>query len=206
MDTQVLTSGKLNFQVGVTEFALSRHWDASKNYSQCSIRPEDLCGLIKVALDSGEGRTGYRDGVVLVSLPGYGFTTPLIDLVDGDSLVGSYVSRREGEEPRKQVHVIRDGCTQSNANSVEIVLYSSVVLAEGSDNMLPPESGNFEIVSINASLCEVGVEEPMPPETLMANHFGETGGTFTKMSDSEFVDALRRSRDFWRSRAILASN
>jgi hypothetical protein len=55
------------------------------------------------------------------------------------------------------------------------------------EHELPAEPGNFEIVLINASANHGSSEpDPMPPETLMANHFHESGGTATGMSDSEF--------------------
>ena len=190
--------------VAVNKFARGRHFDPTTGYSQCTLGESGLCAAVSRVLDAGGARPGYRDGVLLVSLLAEGFTCPVVELVEGDRLVGTYTARRAGEEPRKQVQVVRAGAEQAPAKSVEVVLYASTLLAEDGDNDLPAEDGNYEIVSINASVNEGG-DEPMPPETLMANHFGESGGTPTQMSDGEFVAALRRSREFWRGRALLST-
>jgi len=190
--------------VVVNKFARVRHFDPKTGYSQCTLGESVLCTAVSQVLDAGGARPGYCDGVLLVSLLAEGFTCPVVELVEGDRLVGVYTARRAGEEPRKQVQVVRAGAEQAPAKSVEVVLYASTLLAEDGDNDLEAVEGNFEIVSINASVDEGG-DEPMAPETLMANHFGESGGTDTQMSDKEFVEALRRSREFWRGRALLST-
>lgn len=190
--------------VAINKFARGRHFDPTTGFSQCTLTETKLCASVSQVLDAGDARPGYRDGVLLVALLAEGFTSPVVELVEGDRLVGTYTARRAGEEPRKHVQVVRDGAKQAPAKSVEVVLYASTLLAEDGDNDLEAVEGNFEIVSINASVNEGG-DEPMPPETLLANHFGESGGTHTQMSDEEFVAALRRSREFWRGRAILST-
>jgi hypothetical protein len=43
----------------------------------------------------------------------------------------------------------------------------------------------------------------MPPETLIANHFELSGGTATKMTDSEFVASLKESVMYWKDKVMV---
>jgi len=81
---------------------------------------------------------------------------------------------------------------------VDVVLYRKDVLAENKENTTDAE---WEIVSINAS-PEEG-ELPIMPDTLIANHFQLSGGTATNMSDSEFVEALKKSVLYWKDKALV---
>ena len=143
-------------------------------------------------------KKGYRDGVLTVRVRPKGFFSGVVRLAPGQELTGSYEARREGETPRKQV--LAKGATKLPAGQVDIVLYRSDVLAEGGDNTLDPNKDNWEVVSINASPVEG--DTPIDPMTLMHNHFGSDGGTDTKMSDSEFVAALREGFEFWADKAM----
>jgi hypothetical protein len=142
---------------------------------------------------------GYRDGVVLVDVPSDGFYSGIVQLQSGDNLKGDFSSRRDGEEPRK--HIVTEG-EKLPAKSVQIVLYASTVLTEDGDNELPPQEGNWEIISINASPSED--EVPINPMTLMHNHFGSDGGTDTNLSDKEFVKILSEGFEFWKDKAMIA--
>lgn len=154
-------------------------------------------------------KPGYRNGVVLVPVSTYflngagemipAFTSPIVKLEEGDTLMGKYRARQEGEKPRKSYGVVRD--TVAHASYVDVVLYSRDTLEE--DPLYSPaEPGvQWEVVTI-LGRQEEG-EPPMPPTTLMANHFVDSGGTSTNMTDSEFVDALRKSYEYWRDRAMV---
>ena len=142
---------------------------------------------------------GYRDGVVLVTVPPENFYSGIVQLESGDNLKGEFSPRRDGEEPRK--HIVVEG-EKLPAKSVQIVLYASTVLAEDGDNELPPQEGNWEIISINAS--PLPSEVPINPMTLMHNHFGSDGGTDTHLSDEDFVIMLREGFEFWKDKAMIA--
>jgi hypothetical protein len=187
----------------VNSFAKGRHFGGGTSFSQCTFTPEDLVYVVEREVEIGNTTPGYRDGVVLVRLIGTRFTSPLVQLQAGDRLEGSYEARREGEEPRVEIRVVREGAEQAPAVYADIVLYASDTLAEDGDNELPTGEDNWEVVSINAGVEEDGEGTPLTPGTLMANHFHESGGTETQMSDSEFVEALRKSRAFWKGRALL---
>jgi len=142
-------------------------------------------------------KQGYREGVILISVPVEGFYSSVVELQEGDELVGGFEPRREGEDPRKFITIL--GGQKAPAQMVEIVLYASKVLAEDGDNNLLSEDGNWEIISINAS--PLAKETPISPMVLMHNHFGSTGGTATDLSDTALVAMLRESFEFWKNKA-----
>ena len=151
-----------------------------------------------VAENFNERRAGYRDGVALVSVPPTWFYSGVAALEPGDVLTGGFESRRHGEEPRK--FVVATGKEKLQARRVDVVLYASTVLAEEGTNQLPAESGNWEIISINAS--PVDADMPIDPIVLMHNHFESDGGTTTGLSDEDFVHILRESFLFWKDKAM----
>jgi hypothetical protein len=143
----------------------------------------------------GKAKQGYREGVLLVPVEPDGFFSSVVQLKAGDKLQGEFKARREGEEPRKTLHASGDKIA---AKSVEVVLYSNALLAASKDNTT---DADWEVISVNAS-PEEG-EAPIQPDTLIANHFQLSGGTATNMSDSEFVDALRKSVLYWKDKALV---
>jgi hypothetical protein len=153
----------------------------------------------------GLSKPSYREGVILVPVPAEGFFASTTVLKEGMKLKATYEPRRKGEEPRLNVGIdvskVGYEAAKSPAVACDIVLYASTVLAENGDNELPASEGNWEVVSINPRLCVE--EEPIRPGTLMANHFCDDGGTATGMSDSEFVEALRKSRTYWNGKISL---
>mgnify|MGYP003951976679 CR=1 FL=1 len=142
---------------------------------------------------------GYRDGVRLLRLPSAGFMTAVLQLKEGDRLTGSYKARRPGEKPRKSIQAYGE---KMPARQVDVVLYSSIVLAEDGDNFLPPEVGNWEIVSVNASPVEGDI--PIHPDTLIANHYLLDGGTATGMTPEQFEETLKAAVLFWQDKAMAA--
>ncbi len=157
-----------------------------------------LCNLVRDFFH--KATPGYRNGVILVPLPPKGFFSGTIPLVPGMALQASYEPRRPGEEPRLHVGAaLPVGASYESvkapAVAVDIVLYSSTVLAENGDNDLPSDPNNWEVVSINPRMCEG--EEPIHSGALIANHLQESGGTASNMTDSDFVALLRKSRAYW---------
>ena len=156
--------------------------------------------LLKAVWWSWEDQSpGYRPGVVCVRLSPEGFYSGIVCLQSGDTLKGGFESRQPDEAPRK--FITTTGRKKSCAKSVQVILYSSKVLAEAGDNQLPPEEDNWEIISINAS--PLSGEMPIDPSVLMHNHFGSDGGTDTHMSDAEFVNTLRESFVFWKNKVMF---
>lgn len=193
-------------QIHFNSFA--RRQTATSRFGHTTLSDEAVLALVEKHFD--QRKPGYREGVCLVPVPPEGFFSSTVELKPGMKLRASYWSRRTGEEPRLHVGVeppfkmyvgLDYEAGKQPAKAVDIVLYASTVLAEDGDNELPAEPGNWEIVSINPRISEE--EEPLKPETLMANHFHESGGTATGMSDGEFVAALRKSRAYWKNKATL---
>ncbi len=177
-----------------TEDSPLTHWEISNTR---------LVELAEAELEAGRPKAGYRDGVVLVSVDPAGFKTGVVELNDGDQLVGEYKSRREGETPRISVYVAGGKGTilekgKQNAKMVEVVLYRNDVLAENNENETDAE---WEIVSVNGH----PTPEPAPiaPNTLMHNHFGSDGGSNTNMTAEEFEAAMKESFEYWKNKGMM---
>ena len=157
--------------------------------------------LEELVLDNWEtAKPGYRSGVILIRVPPERFSSSMVNLTEGDQLIGEFTSRRKGESPRKTLGV--SSRKKLPAITADIVLYSSKVLAEDGDNDLPADDEHWEIISINASITQG--DSPIHPMVLMHNHFGSSGGTATNLNDGDFVDTLRHSFQFWRDKASCA--
>jgi len=167
-------------------------------------------------------KPGYRDGVCLVPVPGEHFHTGVVTLKEGDELRGRYEARRKGEEPRKTQRVHRTArlypgpgaiergedpnnwrpnpdAGKQQCVAVDIVLYSrSVLEGEGEETT----GADYDIVAVNGRITEA--EQPIHPDTLIANHFGLDGGTPTNMTPEQFEAALRESILYWKDKAMLA--
>lgn len=181
-------------------------------FSHWTISEEELITRIEAAWD--QQKSGYRDGVILVPVNPDGFFTGILTLHEGDRLRGSFMSRVEGELPRKSICLdsrharkvpegillVEDPSRKRKrkvpAKAVDIVLYHRDVLAE--DGQV--QDAEWLITSVNAN--PTTGEMPMHPSTLMANHFGDSGGTSTHMTAEEFEDSLRESYWFWRDKTF----
>ncbi len=165
------------------------HWEISN---------DQLVQLATAEVEAGRTKAGYRDGVVLVSVDPTGFKTGIVELQDGDQLVGEYKARKEGETPRISTYVaqaINGDKGKQPAKMVEVVLYSHDVLAETNQYETDAE---WEIVSVNGHPTNECA--PIAPNTLMHNHFGSDGGSNTNMTAEEFETAMRESFEYWKNK------
>ena len=183
-------------KIHMTNFV--RRQTAESPHSHWTISDEEL--VFRVSQNMDRSYPGYREVVILVPVDPDGFFSSVTELSTSDKLSGAFACRREGEEPRKSVYVVGE---KAPAKTVWIVLYANHVLAEKNEN---ESNADFEIVSVNASPSVDSEPAPMPPETLIANHFELSGGTATKMSDSEFVESLRKSVMYWKDKAMVVSS
>lgn len=147
-----------------------------------------------------EAKKGYRDGVLCVPVEPSWFYSGIVELQDGDRLLGVFKKRPSDKEPRKSVYA-KVG-NKMPAQYVEVILYHSDVLRETADaeEMSYCPGDAWVIISINGSPTKESV--PVEPTTLMYNHFKMDGGTDTKMSNDEFVAALKQSLDFWWNKSL----
>lgn len=141
-------------------------------------------------------RPGYRDGVILVSVPPSGFYSSVLEMNDSMDAAVIFESRMEGEDP--VISIVADGVDKSLAKRVEIVLYRHDVLAEDGDADTDAE---WEIVSINVSPTDE--EIPMNPMTRARNILHLNGGTDAKIEElnkDELIDLVKTMAEeivFW---------
>jgi len=161
---------------------------------------------------------GYRDGVILISVPPERFKTTIVNLKklpDDACLIGKFKERREEEEPYLKVFVtgnIINQCrtgrrqlySKPQAKKVDIVLYRHDVLKENNEQSTDAE---WEIISINANPDEQ--EVPMSPMTRARNVLEMKGGTNTKLEEKSKEELIQLIKDmaketvYWNQHAIL---
>lgn len=184
--------------IHITNFV--RRQTVQSQFSHWTHSDEELIALVEKNLPNA--KTGYREGVLLVPVDPKGFYSSTIILKEGDKLEGVYVARQPGEEPRKSTYVVAnksgEKLKKSPAANAYVVLYSHEVLLEKNEN---ESDADYEIVSVNSSATDE--EAPIPTGALIANHLELSGGTSTKMTDSEFVQALRVSVNYWKNKSLL---
>jgi hypothetical protein len=175
----------------ISSFVRRQTYESEFSYFQGS--DEELLRLVEMNFDLAI--PGYREGVVLVPVPPTNFVSGIAILEEGDELVGTFKARRPGELPVKEVRVDK---YKSPAMKVDVVLYAHHVLVENDEHS---SDADWEIISINAR--PTFKEQPITPGALMRNYFQEKGGTDTKMTPEEFVEALRVSREYWRDKCLV---
>ncbi len=172
----------------------------SSRFSHWEIPDTELIDRVSKALSSA--KQGYREGVLEVVIDPEGFFSPVVELQDGDALVGAYESRKPGEEPRKTMRLATLPRTQvrgkTPAAAVDVILYRHDVLGDDASS-----DADWEIISVNARTTME--PEPIHPDTLIANHFELDGGTPTNMVAIEFITALRRSVLYWKNRTLTGA-
>jgi len=193
-------------RVVINPFAAGRHLPGQP-FSHFAGEPGDLIALVARNVRLLNCTQARADRAILsVTVPPANFFSGIVQLTEGQSLGGNYSARQPGETPRKHVRAPFAGA-KAPAQSVEVILYRSDVLAEaateakpwGDASVDPTDLNNWEIVSINASPEPIPM--PIDPDTLCANYFGEDGGTDPYLDAETFVEALRVSRLAWRDKA-----
>lgn len=175
-----------------------------RDQNSCTIPLTDL--LPEIEANFAQAKPGYREGVVLVPVNPAHFVGQIVTLHEGDTLHGSFKARQKGEAPRKEIRVIQPSLFTATRPiepdplvAVDVVLYSNATLAEDNDNSDP--SADWEVIAIITKISDE--DQPMPPETLLHNHFGSDGGTKTNMDPAKFEADLRKSFLFWKDKAII---
>lgn len=152
---------------------------------------EELACLAKQYLRTGLCTPGYKDGVVLISMPekdGWGkpvlsrFRSAIVDLTADSEITASYAPRRLGEAP--YIRLSAKGKKQV-AKHASLVLYRHDVLAENNENETDAE---WEIVCIKARVSEQ--EEPMDPYTMARNFLHLKGGTKGEFTAQQFAESI----------------
>lgn len=137
------------------------------------------------------GSPGYRDGVVLVTVPTGGFFSGVVEVWPDTKLRAEFSARNDKEEPF--VSVVAVGAKKLPAAHVELVLYRRDVLLEDGDTSTECE---WELVSINARPTKE--PEPLTPMAMARNFLKLEGGTKAKYTAKEFADSIL----YWSTRAM----
>ena len=172
--------------IGVNEFVLRQ--TPKSRFSHYEGTWEELAQL---TVDHfGKWLPGDRYGVIKIPVPPEGFFSSLVTIDENTKLKTVYEARQEGEAPVKTTVALNG--EKLPAQYVEIIIYAYDVLRVEEENST---ECSWEIISVNASPYEGPT--PITPEALQRNFFGEPGGTKGGMTDLEFVEQLRESREFW---------
>lgn len=175
--------------IGLNSFVLRQ--TARSKYSHFAGTDEELSAL--VAKHFHKARDGYRDGVVLVSLPPEGFFSGVVEVTSETKLHAVFAARNSKEAP--YVQVVALGAQKLQAAFVEAVLYRRDVLLEEGPDAVSTEC-EWEIVSLNAR--PTAETEPLTPMAMARNLLGLPGGTKATYTADEFARAIM----YWSNRVM----
>lgn len=125
---------------------------------------------------------GYKDGVVIQSVPADFFRSAIVELDEESNLTANYAPRRLGEDPFIRVSA---KAKKQKAKYASVVLYRHDVLAENNERETDAE---WEIVAIKARVTEE--EEPMDPYTMARNFLHLKGGTKGDFTAEQFAKSI----------------
>lgn len=148
---------------------------------------EDLEDTVEFILSfpnklTNEVCSGYRDGVVLVTVPASRFYSAIVSLNEKSEMTANFAPRREGEAPFIRVSA---KAKKQPAKYAQVVLYRHDVLAENNERETDAE---WEIVAIKARVTEE--EEPMDPYTMARNFLHLEGGTKGDFTAEQFAKSI----------------
>lgn len=152
-------------------------------YSHFNSTWEHLEMLVNVAMRNKNNIIpGYKDGVVLISLPPKLFVSAIVELDEESKLTASYGPRRPGEASYIRVST---KAKKQPAKYVSVVLYRHDVLEENNERETDAE---WEIVAIKARVSVE--EEPMDPMTMARNFLHLPGGTKGSFTALQFAESI----------------
>lgn len=138
-------------------------------------------------------RSGYRDGVILIDLPGWMFKSSIVKLDEDSVVTANFSPRLEKESPCIKIFVEAE---KETANYASLVLYRADVLEEDNDRS---SNADWEIVAIKARMT--AEEEPMDPYTMARNFLHLSGGTKGNFSATEFAQSIL----YWNNHGLAIS-
>lgn len=138
--------------------------------------------MVTMNYNMGNVKPGYKDGIVLVTVPAEDFKMGG-PFVEGCKITAEFKPRQEGEEPVLQ---ITNHAPKVQCNYVEIVLYRHDVLQENDEASC---DSPWEIISINGML-EKEDNQPIPPTTMARNFLHKKGGTKAEYTAEEFAESI----------------
>jgi hypothetical protein len=163
--------------IGINTFV--KRQTADSKFSHFNGTWEALIALV-VACFSNQ-KPGYRDGVILVTVPADGFFAGVCKATDKLTYKTTFEARRQGEASFLQTVAI--GAEKLPAKVVEIVLYSHGTLGADATTEEP-----WEAISINARTTEG--PEPLTPVAMARNQKELPGGTKASYSPEEWAESV----------------
>lgn len=183
---------------------------SSSPYSHSDLSFEEVAQLLHTVpeemISEGYRPASYEEGgrVILARLTpeqSKSFYSAVTIIQPDDVVREGYRPRVEGEDPRPYREVVRE--VKPQAQTVDLVFYNSISLAQDGNNQLDARADNWELISINASEDEVMDAPPITPTALEANFKGLSGGTLTQMTQEEYEAQMLASRAYWDTRATI---
>lgn len=153
---------------------------------------EEIEEMTTTSYIDGKITPGYRDGVVLVSIPPNGFVSGIVSLTGAMKINSRFESRQLNEQAYLQTSAVGE---RLKSAQVDIVLYRKDVLAE--DNDVSCEDADFEIISINAAPLGGA---PMHPYVMARNQLHLKGGTQGYYTSEQWAESVK----FWSEHAQAA--
>jgi hypothetical protein len=186
---------KIITDVGVNDFVKRQIKNNGKTYSE-TLSFDDIANLGKIHLSEGSYKSGYRDGVIIITVNEnhiHHFICPFVRINEKSTLKAEIVSRRPEEEPYIQIRALNGMPIETG--SVELILYRHDVLSETNE-----ETTQFKWELISFHAIPKGIKNmPMGPTTMMRNQLQLKGGTKGFYSSKEWA----KSVEFWQKFAIL---
>ena len=179
--------------VGLSDF-VKRQTEESR-FSYYKGTWSELQELVEENYKNGNVEKGYRDGVVLVTVPNEGFYTSICKLDENSIIETTVIKRQTFEEPYASSVVVNGSKQESKLTKV--VLYSHEVLEE--DNSANSNAA-WEIISVN---CEpYPKSSPIDPVTMVRNQLNKPGGTKAEYSLDEYLESIY----FWSNHGLFKGN
>ena len=172
----------------------TRQFDNNAPYTTWTCSNEEIVDRVATAIDSNEYTNGNVEGSMIVPISHADVHTPIVELQEGQKLVGVFEPRRGTTYSIKSINAVpMDGQEKLPAQYCEAILYPN---PNG-------EERSVVIVSINGSPTEE--ETPINPMTLLRNYFmvgaEQAHGTNLTWSDMEII--LHNAVLYWDNKAML---
>ena len=172
----------------------TRQFDNNAPYTTWTCSNEEIVDRVATAIDSNEYTNGNVEGSMIVPISHADVHTPIVELQEGQKLVGVFEPRRGTTYSIKSINAVpMDGQEKLPAQYCEAIVYPN---PNG-------EEGSFVIVSVNGSPTEE--ETPINPMTLLRNYFmvgaEQAHGTNLTWSDMEII--LHNAVLYWDNKAML---
>ena len=183
-----------NNSIGINSFVKRQIKGSGKTYSTLSF--EEIKNHARIQLKSNIYKTGYRDGVILISVDDEllkHFICPIVKIDENTIFETVPKKRRDNEDIYISTKALNG--TPIEIGGVDLILYRHDVLQENQEEETDNE---WELIAFHA--IPKGIKElPMGPITMMRNQLCLRGGTKGHYSSEEWAESI----NFWQKYALL---